>query len=230
MNRAWKLAALCSLWAVVARPGVAQIQVVQTTPLNLNRKAAAALILSQTKPEYPSIAKVNYIQGKVRLQLLVSPEGRVAEANVVQGHPILAAAALKAVRRWLYAPFKTPIGPVPFVTRVDVNFALHNYGQRDFPPEADRDLSRQIRPPSLINPPEPAGEAKHFRVLVGDDGRALDINPIEGFPIQYESALKLVGHLLFRPAHWGPLTVPWYLDIAVPAPDQPPSKQAMLGQ
>lgn len=208
---------------------LAQTQTSEPPPLMLNRKNATNRILAQTKPEYPPVAKVNYIQGKVRLQVLVSAEGKVAEANVVQGHPFLAAAALKAVRRWLYVPFRTDRGPVAFVTLVDVNFALHHMIQDQFPPEAEEYLRRQVRPPSIMTPPATQAFVKHLRVLVGDDGRAMDVNPVEGFPYQYETALKQVQEYQFRPARWGPLAVPWYLDIDVPTPEQPSPKQALLG-
>ena len=197
-------------------------------PVTLTRRVASGLIVSQIKPEYPPLAKVNYIEGKVRMQVLVSPEGRVEEVNVVQGHPFLAAAALKAVRHWLYAPFRTDRGPVAFVTVVNVNFALRNLQRDQMPPEAEEYLRRQVRPPSLVTPPAPHASGKHLRVLVGDDGQALDVNPVEGFPYQYATALKLVEQYQFRPAHWGPLAVPWYLDIDVPASESLPPNPALL--
>ncbi len=65
--------------------------------LVLNSREASRLIVDQVRPEYPPLAKVNYIQGPVRIQLLVARGGRVAEAHVIRGHPFLAAEALKAV-------------------------------------------------------------------------------------------------------------------------------------
>ncbi|MGD0694703.1 MAG: TonB family protein [Terriglobia bacterium] len=230
MTRGMRALALFTAFLALACVARAQTESTEARPVTLDRKAATGLILAQTKPEYPPLAKVNYIQGKVRMQVLVSSEGKVTEANVVQGHPFLAAAALKAVRRWLYAPFKTARGPVAFVTLVDVNFALRNLKQDQIPPEAEEYLRRQVRPPSMVTPLAPHAALKRVQVLVSDDGRALDVKPIEGFPYQYGAALRLVEQCQFQPAHWGPLAVPWYLDIDVPVEEQPALKEALLGR
>lgn len=223
-----KVVALSTACLAMAALAGAQTESSNPEPVTLNRKTATTLIVAQVKPEYPALAKVNYIQGRVRLQVLVSPEGKVTQANVVQGHPFLAAAALKAVRRWLYLPFKTERGPLSFVTLVEVNFALRNKRLEQIPPQPEQDLSRQIRPPAMLTPPASHARLKHVRVLVNDDGQVLDVNPVDGFPYQYDKALKLVEQCQFRPAHWGPLAVPWYLDIDVPVEDQPAIKESLL--
>jgi protein TonB len=219
----WKAAALAFECLALACAAAAQTDSSTAKIITLNKKAAASLILLQPKPEYPPLAKVNYIQGKVRLQVLVSPEGKVIEANVFQGHPFLAAAALNAVRHWLYMPLKTAAGAVPFVAMVDVNFALHSIKIEQLPPRAEQDLSRQIHPPEMLKKPPANSPLVHIRVLVNDSGEAIDVNPVGGFPIQYDSALKLVEQCKFQPAHWGPLAVPWYLDVDVPAGNPPAS-------
>jgi len=215
----------CLALACVAH---AQTDTLNPRPVTLDGKAATGLIVAQTKPEYPALARINYIQGKVRLQVLVSPEGKVTQANVVRGHPFLAAAALKAVHRWLYKPFRTERGPVPFVTVVDVNFALRNIKQDQIPPQPEEDLSRQVRPPAMLTPTATHAPVKHLRVLVSGEGEALDVNPIDGFPYQYDTALKLVEHCQFQPARWGALAVPWYLEVDVPVQEQPAAKAALL--
>jgi TonB family protein len=214
----WKVLALIVECLNLACGAAAQCVSSPTHPVTLNRRAATALILSQVKPEYPPLAKVNYIQGRVRVQVSVSLEGKVTEANAVEGHPFLAAAALKAVRHWLYQPFKMGAGAVPFVTLVDVNFALRNTKINQLPPQPEEDLSRQIRPPEMLSQPPVHSPLTRVRVLVGDEGEALDVNPVPGSPFQYATALKFVEHCQFQPAHWGRLPVPWYLNVDVPAP------------
>lgn len=188
-------------------------------PVILSRKDAANLILTQAKPEYPVMARVNYIQGRVRMQVLVSSEGKVTEAHVVEGHPFLAAAALIAVRQWVYRPLQSPPGPVPFVTMVEVNFALRNIQADRFPPEPVKDLSRQVRPPHVLDKPPVQSHLVRLRVLVSEAGRAIDVNPVEGFPSHYDATMRMAGHFRFEPARWGSITVPWYLDVEIPAED-----------
>src|SRR6266581_2708159 len=115
-------------WVVVCL--IASIMAAQTNspapdPVLLDSKSASRMLLNEVKPEYPALAKVNYIQGAVRMQLQVTREGRVAEAHVVRGHPFLAEAALQAVRRWMYRPLKRGSQATEFSTFVDVRFALH---------------------------------------------------------------------------------------------------------
>jgi TonB family protein len=191
------------------------------SPVIVNRKEASTMILAQGKPEYPPLAKVNYIQGRVHIQVLVSPEGKVMEANVIEGHPFLAAAALRAVRDWVYKPLETAAGKVAFVTIVDVNFSLRNIVPDKVPPNPEKDLSRQVRPPEVLDKPPAHAPLLHVRVLVNDEGQAIDVNPVEGFPAHYGEALKFAEHCKFQPARWGPLAVPWYLDVDVPLEEKP---------
>lgn len=55
-------------------------------------------------PEYPELARRVRIKGAVRLQLLVTPEGRVKNVTVLGGSPVLVQAAEEAVRKWRYEP------------------------------------------------------------------------------------------------------------------------------
>lgn len=55
-------------------------------------------------PEYPELARQFQIKGSVRLELLVKPDGHVQKINVLGGNPVLAQAAILAVRKWRYEP------------------------------------------------------------------------------------------------------------------------------
>ena len=59
---------------------------------------------SRVQPEYPELARKMNITGTVKVQVVVSPNGTVKEAKVVGGHPVLAGAALEAVRKWRFEP------------------------------------------------------------------------------------------------------------------------------
>ncbi len=60
----------------------------------------------------------------VRMQAVISADGRVAELTVYSGDPILAAAATEAVRQWRYQPTLLNGRPVEVVTTIDVIFTL----------------------------------------------------------------------------------------------------------
>lgn len=211
---------LAVAWLMTARPAAAQGDSLAPAPVFVNPDVAASLILRQTKPAYPALARLNFIQGRVRLQVLVTPEGRVAEAHVVRGHPFLAVSALNAVRHWLYRPLKTPSGPVEFLAVIDMNFSLQGRKMERFPLHAERDLNRQVRPPEILQKTavhEPASWVR-LRVLVSEEGRAIDSQAVAGSTLS-PATRKHIEAWTFRPAHWGALAVPWYLDVEVPVED-----------
>ena len=53
---------------------------------------------------YPELARKMNIVGTVKVEIVVSPNGSVKEAKVVGGHPVLANAALEAVKKWRFEP------------------------------------------------------------------------------------------------------------------------------
>lgn len=58
---------------------------------------------SKVMPEYPDLAKEFNIKGAVRLELVIKPDGHVKQVNVLGGNPVLARAAMQAVRKWRYS-------------------------------------------------------------------------------------------------------------------------------
>ncbi|HZO98783.1 MAG TPA: energy transducer TonB [Terriglobia bacterium] len=184
----------------------------------LDPKAAARQIWKEVKPEYPALARVNYIQGHVQVRIVVSKDGRVSQAHVVQGHPFLAVSVLQAVRRWLYHPLRTADGPVEFTTLIDVNFTLHTRKVDSVPLQPVKDLDRQVHPPQVLNgpPADSSNSLVRMRVLVGDKGEVLDSTPLNGLAADFPAARKIVEHWTYRPARWGAMAVPWYLDVDVP--------------
>jgi TonB family protein len=61
-------------------------------------------IKSKVAPIYPEIARRMAITGRVKLAVVIAANGNVKEAKVIGGHPILANAAMDAVKRWKYEP------------------------------------------------------------------------------------------------------------------------------
>ncbi len=59
-------------------------------------------VKSKVQAVYPELARKMNITGTVKLEVVVAPNGTVKEAKVVGGHPLLANAALDAVRKWRF--------------------------------------------------------------------------------------------------------------------------------
>ncbi|HMD98839.1 MAG TPA: TonB family protein [Terriglobia bacterium] len=83
-----------------------------------------ARLVSQTKPEYPPLAKTARIQGTVKLEAVIDKDGTIEDLKVLSGHPLLVEAALDAVQHWRYQPTVLNGDPVEVVTEVDVNFSF----------------------------------------------------------------------------------------------------------
>ena len=57
---------------------------------------------SKVSPTYPELARRMSITGVVKVQITVDKNGSVKNSKLVGGHPILASAALDAVKKWRY--------------------------------------------------------------------------------------------------------------------------------
>jgi TonB family protein len=96
------------------RPGVVRV----------SQRVMAGLLVSKVAPDYPADAKQARIQGTVVMRVIVDKEGNVANIQLISGHPILAPAAIDAVKQWKYTPYLLNGMPVEIETQVTVNFTL----------------------------------------------------------------------------------------------------------
>jgi TonB family protein len=66
--------------------------------------AVTRKIKSKVTPNYPELAHRMSIVGKVKLAVVIAPNGTIRDAKVIGGHPILVDAAMDAVKKWKYEP------------------------------------------------------------------------------------------------------------------------------
>ena len=85
--------------------------------LNVTATAYDRKVKTQVAPVYPEIMQKNHIGGTVKLLITISPEGRVTEARVVGGHPMLIVPATDAVKQWEYEP-----GSEQTITIIEIRF------------------------------------------------------------------------------------------------------------
>src|ERR1700674_5502600 len=85
---------------------------------------ATGLLIKKVTPNYPQLAKQARIQGTVVLQAEISKDGTIQNLQLISGHPMLAPAAIEAVRQWRYKPYLLNGEPVAVETTVQVNFSL----------------------------------------------------------------------------------------------------------
>jgi TonB family protein len=76
-------------------------------------------------PIYPDVARAAGIEGDVALRVYVSSDGHVTDIRVLDGPPILARAAAKAVQQWQYQSPAIDGHPTNVVTTLIVSFRLN---------------------------------------------------------------------------------------------------------
>jgi periplasmic protein TonB len=84
----------------------------------------SGLLLRRVNPVYPPLARQARIQGTVVLQAQISKTGDIENLQLISGHPMLAPAAIEAVKQWKYKPYLLNGEPVEVDTQVQVNFTL----------------------------------------------------------------------------------------------------------
>ncbi|MFZ0138032.1 MAG: energy transducer TonB [Candidatus Sulfotelmatobacter sp.] len=92
--------------------------------IRVSQGVMQGLLVSKVQPEYPPDAKDQRVQGAVVLKVSIDKEGNVANVQLVNGHPLLAPAAIEAVKQWKYKPFLLDGVPLEVETQVTVNFTL----------------------------------------------------------------------------------------------------------
>ena len=79
---------------------------------------------NQTRPIYPSAAKVARTTGVVTVEVTVDESGSVAEVQKLSGPMMLQGAAKDAIRKWKFRPFTRDGQPVKATGFVNFNFSL----------------------------------------------------------------------------------------------------------
>jgi TonB family protein len=101
---------------------------VSTTPGGIVRSTSlgimAANVLYGPEPDYPLAAVAAHVQGEVKVEAYVAPNGTVASARVISGPPLLRGASLDAVKRWHYRPYGSLGKPVSMTAVTVMDFLL----------------------------------------------------------------------------------------------------------
>jgi TonB family protein len=117
-------------------------------PIHTGPNVAESMLIRRVEPAYPESARESRVSGMIILSVTVNEIGRVYEARVIRGHPLLNRAALEAVLQWLYRPLQIGGEAMPFVATVTLTFNhLRSFCSPD--PNTGQDKSVVVREPSL---------------------------------------------------------------------------------
>lgn len=99
----------------------------EPTPIKRIRVAARVVqanLIHDVAPTYPSEAGRARIEGAVVLMAVIGKDGSVQDVRVESGLPLLAQAAIDAVKQWRYRPYLVNGEPVEVDSRITINFTL----------------------------------------------------------------------------------------------------------
>jgi TonB family protein len=109
------------------QPGIVTSPSANGTPaqrVRVSSGVSQGLLIRKVNPTYPPEARQQNIEGRVVMKATIDRDGNVSNVELISGHPLLAPAALEAVRQWKYQPYLLNGMPVVMETQVQVNFSL----------------------------------------------------------------------------------------------------------
>jgi len=74
-------------------------------------------VVYHENPDYPAVAAGMNLHGTVKLKVWINSDGSVRRVEYIGGHPLLAQAALRAVKNWKYE-----LGAKETTSQVEVKF------------------------------------------------------------------------------------------------------------
>jgi periplasmic protein TonB len=112
--------------SLAAVPSLSKPVVPTVQRVRVSQGVTKGLLIYRVEPTYPPLAQQARIQGVVVLTALIDKTGNVRQLQVVSGHPLLAPAAIEAVKQWRYKPFLLNGQPVEVETTVTVSFHVRS--------------------------------------------------------------------------------------------------------
>jgi periplasmic protein TonB len=92
--------------------------------LRVSSGVAESLKIHDVPPKYPKEALEKGLEGDVILQAMIDRKGNIASLKVAKGDPILAEAAMEAVKKWKYRPYVLNGEPVEVLTTIKIQFHM----------------------------------------------------------------------------------------------------------
>jgi protein TonB len=109
---------------IISSTPVAVPKVATPQRVRVSQGVSTGLLVRRVNPTYPPLARQARIQGTVVLHAVISKDGSIEGLTLISGHPMLAPAAIDAVKQWKYKPYLLNGEPVEVDTEVLVNFTL----------------------------------------------------------------------------------------------------------
>src|ERR1700738_2085149 len=90
-------------WIHKVLVGVALSSVLGTyAPAQSGSEESKRKVKTKVAPTYPELARRMNVTGKVKIEVIITPDGRVKSARALGGHPLLVQACLDALKEWKF--------------------------------------------------------------------------------------------------------------------------------
>ena len=96
----------------------------EQSPTDADPQTPVTRLIRRVDPEYPEAAAAQHVEGPVVLEVQVLTDGSVGNIKILSGNPLLAEAAITAVKQWQYQPFTEAGAGSSSQTQVTVRFRL----------------------------------------------------------------------------------------------------------
>ena len=103
--------------SIVSATPMAMPKIATPHRVRVSSGVTSGLLVRKVTPAYPPLARQARIQGQVRLQAQISKNGDIENLQLISGHPMLAPAAIEAVKQWKYKPYLLNGEPVEVETQ-----------------------------------------------------------------------------------------------------------------
>lgn len=192
--------------------GSANARQTELTPQRIQRTEAVAMgnLIEVVTPQYP--ADLQTITGKVVVRIVISTEGRVIEAKVLSGHPMLMSATLDAVKQWKFRPYVLNNERVEVDTTATVEYKAdppHVVTPKPFQGPRKLRVSQSVVEGMMLTKVGPVypleAQAKHIQgdvilqATIDKEGNIAGLKVISGHPLLAEAATEAVRQWKYKP-------------------------------
>ena len=113
-----------NLASLVSSP--AKLPAAPVSTLKISQGVSQGLLIRKVQPIYPPNARTMRLEGPVEMEAMIDREGKIKNLKVLKGQPVLAKAAVDAVRQWRYKPYYLDGEPVEIQTQITIVFKMPN--------------------------------------------------------------------------------------------------------
>jgi len=113
-----------AIGAVFGNPKQPTAQIASQQVISVPSGVALGLLIHQTQPVYPLIAKDGKVSGTIVLAATISKTGNVENLRVVSGPVMLRMSAVNAVRTWRFKPYMLNNQPTAIETTINVHYCV----------------------------------------------------------------------------------------------------------